>query len=115
MNYCMSGIEGWIEIKCPKEPVKPTTSLFASNHKVEIEQSNWMLKQHNAGGLSWLFILTEKRIMLLPGSWVGLNPSAVNELSAHELERKSVWKTGLPVLDPLRWADLREILTGGKG
>lgn len=113
VNYCMAGIEGWIELKAPIEPARPTTALFGSgNHPVEVEQANWLLKQSRAGGRGWLFIATEHRLLLLRGHDVGkFGARGINTLTAHALERISVWRVQQPVLDPLRWADLREVLT----
>lgn len=111
VNYCMEGNEGWIEIKCPEEPARPTTALFGNgNHQVSVDQCNWLLKQANASGIGWLFIATKHRLMMIPGARVGRIGIAVNKMTAFELEKISVWKTLMPVMDPLRWADLRELL-----
>jgi hypothetical protein len=112
VTFCMAGAEGWIEIKAPREPARPTTALFgAGNHQVSVEQCNWMLKQTQAGGWCWLFIATEERLVLVNGSQVGRLGVKINTLTAHEIERISDWKAQVPVLDQLRWFDLREILT----
>lgn len=111
VNYCIMGSEGWIELKAPEEPVHPSTPLFGTRqHNVTIEQGNWMIRQHNAGGCSWLFVATLKRLMLLPGKVVGELGREVNQLTAHQLKTWSAWYVELPMLDPLRWADLRELL-----
>jgi hypothetical protein len=111
VNYCILGAEGWIEIKNPEEPVRPTTALFSGNHQVSADQCNWMLRQTNAGGRCWLFIATKQRLMLINGERVGALGIRINKMTAHELEQISAWKVLLPVLDPLRWADLRERLS----
>lgn len=111
INYCFNGCEGWIELKAPIEPARDSTALFgAGNHPVEIEQANWMLRQSQANGRCSLFIATEKRLLLIAGSLVGKLGKEINTLTAFELERKSIWRSQMPVLDPLRWADLREAL-----
>jgi hypothetical protein len=110
VNYCICGVEGWIEIKYPEEPKRPTTALFSGNHHVSVEQCNWMLKQSNAGGISWLFIATKLRLMFIPGAKVGKMGIVINKLRIHELESIAAWKTDVPVMDPLRWMDLREML-----
>lgn len=111
VNYCILGTEGWVEIKSPEEPARPTTSLFGSNHQVSVDQCNWMLRQANAGGISWLFIVTRQRLMLLPGQRVGKMGILINKLRVNELEDMAAWRTLNPVMDPLRWADLREALS----
>ena len=45
INMCIGGTEVWIEQKSPKEPVRSTTPLFGSNHKISQEQANWFLRQ----------------------------------------------------------------------
>lgn len=111
VNYCLVGVEGWIELKCPDEPKRPDTPLFGSNHKVEVEQRNWMLRQARAGGRGWLFIATEQRLMLIEGKKVGDLSGKINEMTTHQLERISKWRVQLPILDQTRWFDLREILS----
>lgn len=111
VNYCIMGSEGWIELKAPEEPARPETPLFGNRqHNVEIEQANWMLRQHRAGGCSWLFIATLKRLILIEGKIVGEMGREINQQTAHQLKTWSSWYVELPMLDPLRWADLREIL-----
>lgn len=112
VNYCAAGREGWIEIKAPIEPARPTTAMFGNgNHQVSVGQANWLLAQSNAGGVAWLFIASEQRLILLPGKIVGEMGIKINKLTAHELEQRAAWKVLLPLMDPLRWADLREVLT----
>lgn len=111
VNYCFAGTEGWIEIKAPEEPARPTTALFgAGNHTVSVEQCNWMLKQSQARGRSYLFIATQARLVLLQGEEVGKRGQQINKMTAHEIERIAIWKTQMPVTDQVRWFDLREIL-----
>lgn len=114
VNYCFVGVEGWIELKAPLEPKRADTALFGSNHGVEVEQANWMLRQSRARGRSWLFIATPARLLLIDGAIVGQRGAEqINSMSAHALERIAVWKAQPPVLDQLRWHDLRETLTMG--
>lgn len=111
VNYCIAGEEGWVEIKAPAEPVRAETALFGSGHPVKIEQINWLHKQHMAGGIAWLFIATERRLMLIAGGTVAALERRVNELSAETLMRKhSRWWAEMPVRAPEVWFDLRELL-----
>lgn len=110
INYCFSGIEGWIELKCPIEPVKPNTALFASNHPISLEQRNWFLKQDNAGGRGFLCIITDSRALLIAG--LRASVADINELPVADLERVSLWNALVPIRDPLRWVDFRGVLCG---
>lgn len=111
VNYCIMGVEGWIEIKQPDEPKRPTTPLLHSQHQVSVEQANWLLAQAQAGGVGWLFIATKQRLLFIPGAEVGRRGIRINQMTVHQLEGISSWKTLVPVMDQRRWADLRELLT----
>jgi hypothetical protein len=85
-NYCLWGDEGWLEIKAPTEPKRPSTPLLGSNHKVSQDQANWALAQRRAGGRALFWFGTDKRRMLLPGSLAdNLNHMTVDELLAEAL------------------------------
>lgn len=109
VNYCLHGSEGWIELKAPAEPAKETTALFGSNHHITLEQRNWLLAQANAGGRGFVFIATERRLILMDGKLVA-HRSDINALPATTLEKLALWTQRLPVKEALAWADLREIL-----
>jgi len=109
INYCFLSVEGWIEVKAPIEPARPSTALFPSNHEVTTEQRNWFLAQRLARGRAYLFIATEQRLLLI-GSDLACTKE-VNQLTVGELEARALWKSLLPVKNDLVWADLREILT----
>ena len=112
VNYVIAGQEGWIEVKTPHEPAREDTALFgSSNHNIELEQSNWFLKQLNAGGRAFLFIATERRVMVLDCRTVAMRHD-LNKLSAVTLQKIALWASELPVKDPERWFGLREILCG---
>jgi len=111
VNYCIMGIEGWIEIKFPDEPARPTTALFGNgNHQVSVDQCNWLLKQSQAGGRGWLFIATTERLIMIEGARVGKMGTLINKMTTHELEQIARWRVDLPIMDQLRWADLRQLL-----
>lgn len=110
VNYCIVGQEGWMEIKCPQEPARPSTALFGSNHEVSIDQINWMHSQHLAGGVSWLFIGTSSRLMLINGGRVASLGREINKLTVAQLEAQAAWRTPVPVNNLHFWMDLRELL-----
>ena len=109
VNYVIASAEGWIELKAPHEPAKETTALFGSAHGVTLEQRNWLLAQHNAGGRGFLFIATERRLILMAGELVARR-SDINTLPATTLEKLALWTYHTPVRNVLAWADLRELL-----
>lgn len=112
VNYCLRGTEGWVELKAPLEPKRPSTPLFGSNHDVSIDQLNWFHKQHMAGGIGWLLIGTDKRHFALAGKNVAALGPKINNHTVESLCAIAVWRA------PLRafaedWAALRELLIEG--
>ena len=106
-NFCGDGRECWIEFKSPKEPVRPTTRLFGSNHKLSIEQRNWMLRQRNAGGRAFVLIVTDKRWILLDG----VRADRINEMTVPELIEVALWHAVKPIRSKEQWKQCRTILT----
>lgn len=106
VNYCFGGVEGWIEQKSPKEPKRPDTPLFGSNHKMSMDQRNWFLRQRRAGGRAYILIVTDKRWMLLPGALADF----INFWSVNELVDNAVWSCIKPIKDKQQWVYLREAL-----
>jgi hypothetical protein len=105
VNFCSQGTECWIEIKDHEEPVRPTTPLFGSGHKVSQDQKNWALSQTKAGGRCYFLIITNKRIMLLAGTI----EDRINSLTVLELKQAAIWWRLWPVVEK-DWQDLRNIL-----
>lgn len=106
-NYCGDSKECWIEFKSPKEPVRPTTKLFGSNHKLSIEQRNWMLRQRNAGGRAFVLIVTDKRWLLLDG----IHADRINDMTVPELIEAALWHAVKPIRSKEQWKQCRTILT----
>lgn len=106
INMCIGGVEVWIEQKSPKEPVRRTTPLFGSNHKVSQEQANWMLRQRKAGGRCYFLISTDKRWILVGGFLA----DQINSMTVDELMEQAAWATTKPVRDKEAWKALRETL-----
>ena len=105
VNYCISGVEGWIEIKSPKEPKRASTRLLGSNHKLSQDQMNWHLAQQLAGGISFILLATDKRWILIDGS----QASHINELSTEALCYQSLWWASRPIVKS-QWSQLRDVL-----
>lgn len=92
VNCCIQGNEFWLETKSPREPKKPGTPLFGSNHKFSQEQKNWFLAQRNAKGKGGLFIYTDKNIFLVKQEFV----DCINEMTVDEIRSAALWFSTKP-------------------
>lgn len=106
VNYCIDGVEGWIELKSPKEPLRAYSKLFADNHKLNQSQRNWFLRQRNAGGRGYILICTDKRWMLIDGK----HADCINKLTAAQLLQIACWRGHKPI-DKSIWRDLWKMLS----
>lgn len=104
-NYCIDGVEGWIEFKSPTEPKRPTTALLGSNHKLSQDQMNWHLSQLRAGGMSFVLLATDKRWILMDGSQADF----INKMSVSALIEQSLWWAMRPI-GRSQWIRLRDML-----
>lgn len=107
INFCTAGVECWIEQKSPKEPVRATTKLFGSNHKVSQDQMNWFMRQMKAEGNAYFLIVTDRRWMLIGGE----HADKINNMTVQELLEISLWTTSKPVRDKESWNKLRQTLS----
>lgn len=98
-SYCLDGVEGWMELKSPKEPVRPTTALFGSNHKLSQEQKNWCLRQKQAGGRAFILISTDKRWLLIDGDYA----DRFNEYTVQDFIDRASWHQTKPIRDKILW------------
>lgn len=106
INFCSEGTECWIELKSPLEPVRSSTKLFGSNHKLSQDQKNWFLRQRNAGGLCYILIFSDKRILLIDGK----HADKLNDMTVAELVAVSLYHEIKPIKDKQKWKQLRSIL-----
>ena len=100
VNFCIDGVSGWIELKSPQEPVRPKSKLFSfkNNHKLNQDQKNWFLRERNAGGRSYILIMTDKRWMLINGK----HADDINDLTVGQLSFRAVWVSNKPI-SKFRW------------
>ena len=106
VSCCLrGGNEFWLEIKAPTEPVRLTTPLFGSNHKLSRDQANWIRSQIQAGGKAYIYISTDKRNVLICGTLA----DEINKLTVAEIVENSLWHAPKPV-EAERWESLRWIL-----
>lgn len=106
INFCSEGVECWIEMKSPKEPVRKTSKLFGDNHPLLQTQKNWFLRQKNAKGRAYILIATDKRWMLIDGCRYG---DEVNNMTVTQLTKRAYWWAMKP-LKKEQWEDLRSTL-----
>ncbi len=106
VNFCIEGVEGWIEIKSPEEPKRASSKLFAGKHKLNQDQKNWFLKQKNAKGRGYVLICTDKRWMLIDGCKYG---DQINDMTVEELYGISIWAATKPIIKK-GWIVLRKML-----
>lgn len=106
VNYCIEGVEGWIEFKSPIEPKRESTPLFGSNHRMRQSQMNWHLRQRQAGGISYILIASDKRWLLIDGQ----HADEINDLTVPQLIDIALWRVTRPVTDAGHWSILREQL-----
>lgn len=107
INYCIDGIDGWIEMKSPKEPLRESSKLFADNHKLNQDQKNWFLRQYNAGGRAFILICTDVRWMLIDGSLADI----INDMTGDELWKIANWSMSKAAFDIDSWLALRRCLS----
>lgn len=106
VNCCFKGVgEFWIEIKTPTEPVRESTPLMGSNHKLEQVQINWHLQQHQCGGKSYVLVDTDKSLILFPGHMV----EDFNKLTVKQMIAESYFYAPKP-MDKRKWNKLKSVL-----
>lgn len=98
VNGCFIGHEFWIETKQPKEPARPGTPLFGSNHDLSQDQANWFLRQKNAGGNGIIYIQTDRMTRLFIG---GEFADLINVSTLRGLEAVALWSSLRDPADPM--------------
>lgn len=99
------GVEFWMEIKAPREPIRDSTPLFGSRHGVMQSQANWIRSQIQAGGKCYFFIETDLHRFMIDGGFC----DEINELTVHQIKVASFWWVPKPTPGHL-WIQLKEIL-----
>ena len=105
-NGCFDGIEFWIEIKEPTEPKRSTTPLFGSNHRLSVEQRNWIINQLHAGGLVYIYIDTGRHRMLMSGNLA----DKINILTLKQLLYLSLWHGVVPFHHKHHWEGIVDVI-----
>lgn len=108
VNGCLASEDVWIELKAPTEPKRATTPLMTSNgnHPLLPSQINWFIAQRQAGGIAFVLIRTDKRLMLLRGTD---HAERINVMTVEQMVEASLWWTSFPVA-ALEWRLLRNVI-----
>lgn len=104
-NMTLDAEDVWVELKAPVEPKRPTTPLMTSNgnHPLLESQINWFIRQRQAGGIAFVLVRTDKRIMLVDGT---LYAELFNSWTVHEMVINSIFTCAVPT-PALEWRKLR--------
>jgi hypothetical protein len=105
VNFCIDGVDGWLEIKSAVEPKRETSKLL--KHKLSQDQMNWFKRESNSGGRSYILICTDIRWILIDGR----DADSINSMDVNELCGISIWTRCHPIPIGHR---LRNVLKGGK-
>lgn len=112
VNYCINGVEGWLELKCPPVKANEQTSVFGGAHGLSPVQMAWALSQAQAGGRCFLLTANEHFTYLHDLCWLSERYSAtvLNKLSRTEFSRLAIVASGRK-FDKNVWTDIRAHLT----
>ena len=105
--FTIRGVSGWMELKCPETPSRPTTALFSGSHQLSLAQRNWLLAHRQAGGRAWVAIETERCVMLLGAKYADdINSMPLSQL----IVASSAWWTR--PMNPISWEGFAVCLRG---
>lgn len=110
VNACLDGEDVWVELKAPIEPKRDDTPLLgcSANHELLQSQINWMTKQKQAGGIAFVLIRTDKRIMLIDGTTYATGHH-FNRYTVNQMIRVSLFHVTLPMKSD-DWRLLRNVI-----
>lgn len=104
-NMTLDSEDVWVELKAPTEPKRPTTPLMTSNgnHPLLDSQINWFCRQRQSGGIAFILVRTDRRIMLIDGTrWA----KEFNSWTVETMVSRALFSC--PVPTPLnKWRELR--------
>jgi len=66
VNYCIRGVEGWIELKAVPLPSREDTCVLG-RRGLNAEQINWHLARMQVRSRTWVFITADEYRWLVPG------------------------------------------------
>lgn len=104
VNYCIRGVEGWIELKCVEMPKRFDTRVLGDKG-LNLEQINWHLKRQAVLSNTFIFITAKPYRWLVGGHFAReVNNWSADDLCVHSrFWYDDNWK-------PQQWTDLLRIL-----
>lgn len=110
VNGCLAGEDVWVELKAPIEPKRPKTPLMTSNgnHPLLQSQMNWFARQKQAGGIAFILVRTDKRMMLIDGTVYGTGDH-FNRYTVAQMERIALFTASVPTAQE-DWRLLRNVI-----
>jgi hypothetical protein len=75
-NACFVGVEVWVECK---QTARPKTSRGKLHFDIKKEQIVWELKRRMSGGRTFVAIMVDSTMYLLPGRLIGMLSNSVHE------------------------------------
>lgn len=110
VNGCLEGEDVWVELKAPTEPKRAETPLMTSNgnHPLLQSQINWMAKQRQAGGIAFILIRTDKRLLLIDGTKYATGDH-FNRYTVAQMERIALFRADVPTKAE-DWRLLRNVI-----
>lgn len=110
VNGCLEGEDVWVELKAPTEPKRADTPLLgcSANHELLITQQGWMKRQQQAGGIAFVLIRTDKRMLLIDGTKYATGPH-FNKYTVQQMINIALFHTLLPMQQD-EWRLLRNVI-----
>jgi hypothetical protein len=107
-NGCLASEDIWCELKAPTEPKLAKTALMTSNgnHPLMDSQINWFCRQEAAGGIAFILIRTDKRLMLVDGT---RHARTFNAYTVSEMVASSLFVASVPT-ESSDWLLLRNVM-----
>lgn len=108
VQACIMAEDAWIELKAPREPARAATHLMTcnGNHPLLESQINWFIRQRQAGGIAFILVRTNKRMMLIEGT---KHAEHVNDWTVSEMIDNSLFVCSVPTKHD-DWRMLRNVI-----
>lgn len=109
-NGCLAAEDVWIELKAPVEPKRADTPLMTSNgnHPLLQSQINWFARQAQAGGIAFILMRTDQRVILIEGTKYGTS-QAFNRYTVAQMINVALMVFDLPMKQN-DWRLLRNVI-----
>ena len=106
VNYCFQGLEGWVELKYGKVPLRATTEVFKSQPGMRPAQIDWILYRGKVGGRVFILLNIGTELFLIHGE----HAAKVNQWTMQDFRDAACWQHRGPCRIE-QWRSLRNCLT----